>query len=274
MLSVPESHAAELRGCQLAQDACSFEFLLFMIVLLTIVLWFLTIRRERPMDRKEEQQTSRYYSGSRARRYNRRWRAYTQKTLGVAMAMIDIAALQRVPEQLGRPARVLDVACGTGLLLKHLLERVPGMEAYGIDASADMLAQAREALKDWPEVGLEQAEVNGDGRANLPYPPGTFDLITCTNALHDMADPVALLSGWGRLLAPGGQLVVEDFARRQPAWLWAVFELLMRWIEGRRVRAYTLVEARAFCVRAGLHIVCAQVFTIDWFWHGWALRAG
>ena len=111
MLSVPLPQAAELRGCQLAQEACTFEILLFMIVLLTSVRWFLTIRRERLMDRKEEQQTSRYYRGSRARRYNRRWRAYTQKTLAVAMAMIDVAALQRVPEQLGRPSRVLDVAC-------------------------------------------------------------------------------------------------------------------------------------------------------------------
>ena len=185
------------------------------------------------------------------------------------MAMIDVAALQRVPEQLGRPARVLDVACGTGLLLKQLLECVPDMEAYGIDARADMLA-----LKDWPGVRLERAEVNSDGTANVPYPPSTFDLITCTNALHDMADPAALLSGWGRLLAPGGQLVVEDFARRRPALLWAMFEWLMRWIEGGHGHAYTLAEARALCAGAGLDVVCEQVFTIDWFWHGWTLRAG
>ena len=190
------------------------------------------------------------------------------------MAMIDVATLQRVPEQLGRPARMLDVACGTGLLLKQLLERVTGMEAYGIDASADMLARAREALKDWPRVRLERAEVNGEGTANVPYPPNTFDLITCTNALHDMADPGALLSGLGRLLVPGGQLVVEDFARRRPAWLWAVFERLLQRIEGRHVRAYTLAEAQALCVRAGFHVVCEKVFTVDWFWHGWALRAG
>ena len=54
MLSVTVSHNAELRECQLAQDACSFTNLRLLIVLLTIVLWFLTIRRERPMDRKEE----------------------------------------------------------------------------------------------------------------------------------------------------------------------------------------------------------------------------
>src|SRR3989442_10191843 len=93
--------------------------------------------------------------------------------------------------------------------------------------------------KEWPEVRLEQAEVNGGGTTNVPYPPNTFDLITCTNALHDMADPGALLSGLGRLLVPGGQLVVEDFARRRPAWLWAVFERLLQRIERGHVRAYT-----------------------------------
>ncbi len=214
---------------------------------------------------------SRYYSGGRARHYNRRWRRYTEKTLAVAIAMIDFAALHRVPEELGRPPRLLDVACGTGILLRHLLECVPGMEAYGVDASADMLAQAQEALMDQPHVRLEQREVNGTG---LPYPSRTFDLITCTNVLHDIRDPVGFLSDMRRLLAPGGQLVVEDFARRRPALLWAVFEWLALRIEEGPVRAYTLAEAQALCVQAGLHVVNGKAFPIDWFWHGWALRAG
>jgi ubiquinone/menaquinone biosynthesis C-methylase UbiE len=188
--------------------------------------------------------------------------------------MIDFDALDDAPGQSGRPPRVLDVACGTGVLLRQLLERVPGMEAYGVDASADMLAQAQEVLKDLPNVHLERVEVDGGETANLPYAPNTFDLITCTNALHDIPDPVAFLTELDRLLAPGGQVVLEDFARRRPAWLWAVFEWLTRRIEGGHVRAYTLSEAQALCVQAGLRVVCGRVFLVDWLWHGWVLRAG
>lgn len=186
--------------------------------------------------------------------------------------MIDFAALHRVPDERGRPPRILDVACGTGILLKHLLERVPGMEAYGVDASADMLAQAQEALKEQPHVRLERIEVNDGGTAGLPFSPGTFDLITCTNALHDIRDPVASLSEMRRLLAPGGQLVLEDFARRRHASLWAMFEWLVRRVEEGHGRAYTLAEARGLCTQAGLHVAYGKAYSIDWFWRGWVLR--
>ena len=58
----------------------------------------------------------------------------------------------------------------------------------------------------------------------LAYAPETFDVITCMNVLHDLSDPVAVLAGLRRLLAPEGQLVVEDFARREFPFPWAVFE--------------------------------------------------
>src|SRR5713226_6714369 len=97
---------------------------------------------------------SSYYTGKHARYYNVRWRTYTRKTLAEVQAAIDFSMLGRVPERLGRPPRVLDVACGTGVLLKRLLEQMPGVEAYGVDASAGMLAQAGAALKDQPHVHL------------------------------------------------------------------------------------------------------------------------
>jgi ubiquinone/menaquinone biosynthesis C-methylase UbiE len=214
-----------------------------------------------------------YYMGRRARHYNARWRTFTERTLGEALAIIDFAGLRSVAERLGRPPRVLDVACGTGILLKELLGRVPSVEAYGVDASADMLAQAQSALKGQPRVQLEQVEVGAGETAKLPYARGSFDLITFTNALHDIPDPVGTIAGLRRLLAPGGQLVVEDFARREPQFLWAAFEWLLQRIEGSPVHAYTLAEAQSLCKQAGLHVASGKVFTVDWLWHGWVVSA-
>ena len=169
--------------------------------------------------------------------------------------------------------RVLDVACGTGLLLKQLLAQVPGIEAYGLDASEDMLAQAQVALQDQPHVHLERVQIGTGMASNLPYAQENFDLITCTNALHDMPEAVALLARLGKLLAPGGHLVVEDFTPREPCLFWAAFEWFLQRIEGNTVHAYTLKEALSLCEQAGLHVASEKVFVIDWFWHGWVVRA-
>ncbi len=187
--------------------------------------------------------------------------------------MIDVAALRSIPERLGRLPRLLDVACGTGILLRRLLDQVPGAEAYGVDTSEDMLAQARMALKGQPHVHLECVKIGTAETANLPYAQETFDLITFTNAMHDIPEPLATLSELRRLLAPGGQLVVEDFARREPVFLWSAFEWLLHQIEGSPVHAYTLAEAQSLCQQAGLHIACGRSFTVDWLWHGWVLCA-
>lgn len=216
---------------------------------------------------------STYYMGRRAQNYNARWHTFNERALGEALAIIDFAALWRVAERLGRPPRLLDVACGTGILLKELFGRVPGVEAYGVDASEDMLAQARAALNDLPHVHLERLQVGTGETADLPYAHESFDLITCTNALHDILDPVATLAGLKRLLVPGGQLVLEDFARRERPFPWAAFEWLLHQIEGSPVHAYTLAEAQSLCKQAGLHVASGKVFTVDWLWHGWVVRA-
>jgi len=216
---------------------------------------------------------SRSYTGWRARYYERLWPSFTRQTLSATLEMVDFAALRRVPECLGRPPRALDVACGTGLLLAWLLDCVPDLEVAGVDRSADMLAQARAALASRRRVRLELAELGAGPIANLPYPPATFDLITCTNAIHYLPDPTATLAGLSRLLAPGGQLVIEDYARRAPPFPWLLFEWLIRRVDPGHVRAYTLAEAQALSTQAGFAIVQARAFTVNWLWHAWALRA-
>jgi ubiquinone/menaquinone biosynthesis C-methylase UbiE len=136
-----------------------------------------------------------------------------------------------------------------------------------------MLTQARKALQDHPHVYLERVQIGTGEAALLPYAQESFDLITCTNALHDMPEPVTTLAGLVRLLAPAGQLVVEDFAPREPRFFWAAFEWLLQGIERNRVHAYTLAEARLLYEKAGLPLAKVKEFTIDWFWQGWAVSA-
>jgi ubiquinone/menaquinone biosynthesis C-methylase UbiE len=214
---------------------------------------------------------SKYYQGKQAYHYNTRWQRFNTRTLSETLATIDFTALHSIKERQGRMPRVLDVACGTGILLKQILAQVPDLEIYGLDASADMLAQAQAALQDQPHVDLEQMLIGSGIASNLPYEQEYFDLIMCTNALHDMPEAVALLVGLRKLLAPGGQLVIEDFAPRQPRLFWAAFEWFLQKIEGNNVRAYTLKEAISLCEQVGLHIVAEKGFIIDWLWHGWVL---
>lgn len=185
-------------------------------------------------------------------------------------ALIDFDALQQLQEQQQRAPRMLDIACGTGLLLQRVAARMPGIETHGLDASADMLEQARAIL---PRTTFAQVDLNAGNLACASFASCTFDLITCTNALHDIADPGTFFVGVKSLLAPGGQLVIEDFAPRHPLLFWAAFERFLQRVEMAHVHALTLPEVRAGCEAAGIRVLVERSFSISWFWHGWAIRA-
>jgi trans-aconitate 2-methyltransferase len=98
-------------------------------------------------------------------------------------------------------ATVLDVGCGTGRVTELLLPLVPRGRVLAIDASAEMVALARERLGDRAEVWCEDALA-----LDLDEP---VDAIVSTAALHWVPDHDRL---WGRLaqaLRPGGVLEIQ-----------------------------------------------------------------
>lgn len=102
---------------------------------------------------------------------------------------------------LARDATVLDVGCGTGRMAEALLERVPGGRVLAIDASAEMVALARERLGDRARVW--QADVLD---LELDEPA---DAIVSNATLHWVLDHDRM---WRRLagaLGPGGSLEVQ-----------------------------------------------------------------
>lgn len=99
---------------------------------------------------------------------------------------------------------VVDVATGTGLVLRAIAARHPAARLVGVDLSPGMLAVARAAV---PQAQLVQADA-----AALPVTPGTVDLVTCVTALHLLAEPETAFDEWARVLRPGGRLVTATFA--------------------------------------------------------------
>ena len=211
-----------------------------------------------------------FYRGRNARHYNQEWHTFTNRTLTqVLSAVKEFVLPSHVVRQ--RRLRILDVACGTGTLLKRIAEYVPDIELFGIDASPDMLAQAKQTLGKQPYVHLERIDVGQGEQTHFPYAPASFDVITCTNALHLMQKPVETLIQFKSLLAPDGFLILEDYARRLPPFPWSLFEFILRHTEEMYVRAYTLSEVQTLCTQANLRVITGRTFSIDWLWHGWVI---
>jgi ubiquinone/menaquinone biosynthesis C-methylase UbiE len=105
-----------------------------------------------------------------------------------------------------RGARVLDVACGTGVfgrLSAHVVG--PVGRVVGIDPSAIAVATARRidptSIVDWQHW-------DDDG---LPFEDGTFDVVACQHALHRFPDPDVIVEEMRRVLAPGGRLGITTW---------------------------------------------------------------
>jgi len=94
----------------------------------------------------------------------------------------------------------LDVGCGAGLLTEPLARL--GARVTGIDASADLVAAAREHAA---AMGLEIDYRVGDVQAL----GGQFDLVTCMEVIEHVADPAAFVKALAKRLAPNGLLVMS-----------------------------------------------------------------
>lgn len=110
--------------------------------------------------------------------------------------LIDLAPLQPFE-------RVLDLACGTGLITRHLLLRLDSHgRVDGVDTDPAMLAHAAQTMSDarvtWHESVAEQ----------LGFGDDSFDRVTCHQGLQFFADPDAALSGIRRVLRGGGALTL------------------------------------------------------------------
>jgi ubiquinone/menaquinone biosynthesis C-methylase UbiE len=113
---------------------------------------------------------------------------------------------------------LLDIGCGPGHLTAAVARRFPRVACFGLDINEHMLALARRRFRavDGPDF------VGGDvGR--LPFASGSVDIIISSLSLHHWKTAGAALTEIGRVLTPGGLLVLFDLRRDCPRWLYFVF---------------------------------------------------
>lgn len=127
------------------------------------------------------------------------------RALHVAEAEVERAVVAAAGS--GRFDRLIDLGTGTGRMLKLLAPRAG--RSLGLDLSHQMLNVAR---AEAAAAGLDRCELrHGDIRAT-GLPDGAADLVVVHQVLHYLGDPAAAASEAGRLVAPGGRLLVVDFA--------------------------------------------------------------
>jgi len=107
----------------------------------------------------------------------------------------------------GPPQLVLDVGCGTGVLLPAILETFP--QATCVIEADFALAMLQENARKVRQPVVHRVCADA---AMLPVADGRFDLVLCFGILPHLADGRAALAEWLRVLKPGGAVAVGHLA--------------------------------------------------------------
>ena len=127
------------------------------------------------------------------------------RELHVPTTEVEAAMLSAVkPEHVDT---LLDIGTGTGRILELFADRIH--QGTGVDNSRQMLSVARARLD---EDQLSHCSVRYQDIFNLDVADGSQDVVTLHHVLHFLSDPASAVAVAERVLAPGGTLLVVDFA--------------------------------------------------------------
>lgn len=116
--------------------------------------------------------------------------------------------LRRIVAELIEPDdRVLECACGTGLLSEVIAGRCRRLTAT--DFSEKMLAKAEKKCAKFNNVSFCFADITA-----LGFPDGCFDKTLAGNVIHLLDDPLQALHELNRVCRPGGTLIIPTYMNR------------------------------------------------------------
>ena len=162
------------------------------------------------------------------------------RSLHVSEAEVEAAILRAAGP--GPFRRLVDLGTGSGRMLTLFGERA--RSAVGLDLSQQMLNVARARVD---ANGLAAVELRHGDIFATRLPDGCADLVVVHQVLHYLGDPAAAVREAGRLTAPGGRLVIVDFAPH-------ALEILREQHQHRRL-GFSAAEMKRWLAAAGLRQV-------------------
>ena len=184
---------------------------------------------------------------AQARDYDRTWSFYIEATTQETLKRLPMSA----------QAKVLDVGCGTGELLRRLRAKYPEATLAGIDPVEEMLAVAREKLGGKEEFRVGYADA-------LPWRAASFDVVVSCNMFHYITHPVEALREMGRVLRPGGILVMTDWCDDYLAC--RLCNLYLRLTNRAFYRTYRQKQCLDLIHAAGYRDAGIERYKISWLW--------
>jgi ubiquinone/menaquinone biosynthesis C-methylase UbiE len=128
----------------------------------------------------------------------------------------------------GEQGRLLDIGCGPGVMAPEVLDR--GFEFFGVDASKRMIAEAKKAFGCTPQARF----LSGNATA-LPFSDRTFDVAICMGVICRLLHPEVALVEIGRVLKPGGTLLMSFPNLLSPYAFWEVYVLYPMFVRLKRL---------------------------------------
>lgn len=135
----------------------------------------------------------------------------------------------------------LDLGCGTGEIIKLILQQDNKKTLYGIDLSDKMLETAKNKLEKTATLVLGDSE-------QLPFKDNFFDVVYCNDSFHHYPAPNKVLSEVDRVLKPHGTFIMCDCWH--PSIGRAIINLYMKFSNDGDVKIYSKKE---ICKLFSLH---------------------
>lgn len=157
--------------------------------------------------------------------------------------------------------RVLDVACGTGLVTFAAAPAVAPGRVVGIDVSERMIAAAQRQAAGHAADNAEFARMEAE---QLAFPDASFDVALCALGLMYVADAACAIHEMRRVLRPGGRLAVAVWGERANCGWASVFPIVAAEVKSEVCPLFFRLGAGAalteLCTRAGFADVAQQRF--------------